>query len=118
MTVLLDFDQIIDEMVSELGYLVYFILITSENGVVIKSYINEEEFNKASIALNVSQLYELAEDLTQEVGLQQPDFNITHSSNYYVISIKILEKIIILLTQDQVEITQVFDIINKSLSPK
>ena len=118
MTVLLDFDSLIDELVNELGHLVYFILVTSENGVVMKSYINEEEFNKASIALNVSQLYELAEDLTQEVGLQEPDFNITHSSNYYVISIKVLERIIILLTQDQVEISHIFDIINKSLSPK
>ena len=100
---------------AKLGTDVFFILITSENGVVIKSYINEDEFNKASISLNVSQLYELAEELSTEIGLHAPDFNIVHSDNYYIISIKILGKIVILLTQDQVEISSVFRIINESI---
>ena len=46
MTVLLDLDLIMNNLVNELGSSVYFILISSENGAVIKSYINEEEFNK------------------------------------------------------------------------
>ncbi|MFX0073121.1 MAG: hypothetical protein ACFFAO_18740, partial [Candidatus Hermodarchaeota archaeon] len=73
--------------------------------------------NKAAISLNISQLYELAEDITEEVGIHSPDFNIIHSDNYYVLSIKILETIIILLTVDQVEISQIFDIINKCTTP-
>ncbi|MHA1292491.1 MAG: hypothetical protein ACTSQJ_07470 [Promethearchaeota archaeon] len=116
MTVSLDLDLILNNLVSELGTSVFFVLITSENGVVIKSYINEEEFNKASISLNISQLYELSEDLASEIGLQSPDFNIIHTSNYYIISIKLLEKIFILLTLDQVDIKNIFQIINKSVS--
>jgi predicted regulator of Ras-like GTPase activity (Roadblock/LC7/MglB family) len=116
MTVTIDLDNIINNLVKQLGSSVFFVLITSENGVVIKSYINEEEFNKSAISLNISQISELAEELVGELGLQSPDFNIIHSSNYYVIFIKILEKIIILLTLDQVEVSNVFQIINKSIS--
>ena len=114
MSVSLNLDLIMNDLVNGLGSKVYFILIISENGVVIKSYINDEEFNKAAIGVNISQLYELAEDITEEIGIHTPDFNIIHSDNFYVLSIKILEKIIILLTEDQIDINQVFNIINKS----
>ncbi|NHJ23400.1 MAG: hypothetical protein EAX89_02415 [Candidatus Lokiarchaeota archaeon] len=117
MTVLLDLDLILNNLINELGPSVYFILVTSENGVVIRSYINEDEFNKASISLNVSQLYELAEETTESIGLHSPDFNIIHSDNYYILSIKILEKLIILLTEDQVKVKDVFNIINQSVQP-
>ena len=117
MTVSIDLDSILNNLIEELGSSVYFVIISSENGVVRKAYINDDEFNKASISLNVSQLYELAEDITDEVGIHKPDFNIVHSSNYYVVSIKILEHIIILLTEDQVEISQIFDTINKTVKP-
>jgi len=115
MTVSVDQDDILTNLITELGSKVYFIIISSENGVVKKAYINENEFNKASISLNISQLYELAEDITAEIGIHNPDFNIIHSDNYYILSVKILEKIIILLTQDQVELGKIFDIINKSV---
>jgi predicted regulator of Ras-like GTPase activity (Roadblock/LC7/MglB family) len=117
MTVLLDLDLILNNLIDELGPSVYFILVTSENGVVKRSYINEDEFNKASISLNVSQLYELAEETTESIGLHSPDFNIIHSDNYYILSIKILEKLIILLTEDQVKVKDVFNIINQSIQP-
>ncbi|MBA7585945.1 hypothetical protein ES708_27938 [subsurface metagenome] len=117
MTVLLDLDLILNSLVSELGPAVYFILISSENGVIKKSYINEEEFNKASISLNISQLYELAEETTESIGIHSPDFNIIHSDNYYILSIKILEKLIILLTEDQVDVKKIFKIINSSVAP-
>ncbi|MGB5910867.1 MAG: hypothetical protein WBH31_06715 [Promethearchaeia archaeon] len=117
MTVLIDLDLILKNLISELGSSVYFILISSENGAVIKSYINEEEFNKASISLNISQLYELAEETTESIGLHNPDFNIIHSDNYYILSIKILEKLIILLTVDQIRVKEVFRIINNSINP-
>ena len=111
----LDLDLIMNKLVMELGSKLYFTLIISEHGVVIKSYINENEFNKAAIAVNISQLYELAEDITNEIGIHTPDFNIIHSDNFYILSIKILEKVIILLTEDQIDINQIFDIINKSM---
>ncbi|MFX1493172.1 MAG: hypothetical protein ACFFBZ_02705 [Promethearchaeota archaeon] len=117
MTVLIDLDLILKNLISGLGSSVYFILISSENGAVIKSYINEEEFNKASISLNISQLYELAEETTESIGLHNPDFNIIHSDNYYILSIKILEKLIILLTVDQIRVKEVFRIINNSINP-
>ncbi|MFX0018592.1 MAG: hypothetical protein ACFFAK_08145 [Promethearchaeota archaeon] len=117
MTVLIDLDLILKNLISELGSSVYFILISSENGAVIKSYINEEEFNKASISLNISQLYELAEETAESIGLHNPDFNIIHSENYYILSIKILEKLIILLTVDQIRVKEVFRIINSSINP-
>ncbi|MFX0057422.1 MAG: hypothetical protein ACFE85_08105 [Candidatus Hodarchaeota archaeon] len=117
MTVLLDLDLIVSNLINEFGTLVYFILISSENGAVMKSYINEEEFNKASISLNISQLYELAEETAESVGLHRPDFNIIHSDNYYILSIKLLEKLIILLTADQIKVKEVFRIINKSVTP-
>ena len=117
MTVLIDLDLILNSLVSELGPAVYFILISSENGVIKKSYINEEEFNKASISLNISQLYELAEETTESIGLHSPDFTIIHSDNYYILSIKILEKLIILLTEDQVDVKEIFKIINRSVTP-
>jgi predicted regulator of Ras-like GTPase activity (Roadblock/LC7/MglB family) len=115
MTVSIDLDDVLNNLVAKLGSDVFFVLITSENGVVIKSYINEDEFNKASISLNVSQLYELAEEVTTEIGLHSPDFNIIHSSSYYIVSIKILGKIVVLLTQDQVEISYIFKVINESV---
>ncbi|MFW9771333.1 MAG: hypothetical protein ACFFEO_04085, partial [Candidatus Thorarchaeota archaeon] len=116
MTILIDLDLILRNLISELGSSVYFILISSENGAVIKSYINEEEFNKASISLNISQLYELAEDTAESIGLHGPDFNIIHSDNYYILSIKIIEKLIILLTADQIRVKEVFKIINNSIN--
>ena len=115
MTVILDLDAIIQRLIEELGSSVYFILVSSENGVVMKSYINEDEFNKASISLNVSQLYELAEEITESVGLHDPDFNIIHSDNYYILTMKVLEKLIILLTVDQVSVKEIFEIINRSV---
>ena len=117
MSVSLDLDLIMNDLVNGLGSKVYFILIISENGVVIKSYINEEEFNKASISLNISQLYELAEETAESIGLHNPDFNIIHSDNYYILSIKILERLIILLTVDQIRVKEVFRIINNSINP-
>jgi len=116
MTVLLDLDLIMNNLIESLGVSVYFILITSKNGAVIKSYINEEEFNKAAISLNISQLYELAEETAESIGLHKPDFNIIHSENYYILSMKILDNIIILLTVDQIEVKSVFEIINKSIN--
>jgi len=117
MTLTIDLDMILNNLVSELGPSVYFILISSLNGVIMKSYINEDEFNKASISLNISQLYELAEETAEDIGLHSPDFNITHSDNYYIVSIKILEHLVILLTEDQVEVKDVFRIINQSVNP-
>jgi len=117
MTLTIDMDMILNNLVNEFGPSVYFVLISSLHGVIIKSYINEEEFNKASISLNISQLYELAEETAEDIGLHSPDFNITHSDNYYILSIKIVEHLIILLTTDQVEVKEVFGIINQSLNP-
>jgi len=114
----LDLDQILTNLIKALGPKVYFILISSENGVVKKAYINESEFNKSSIALNVSQLYEIAEEIANDIGLQAPDFNIIHTANYYILSIKLLENIIVLLTEDQIVVKDIFDIINKSIKPK
>ncbi len=116
MTLTIDFDTILNNLASSLGKSVYFILITSENGVILKSYINEDEFNKASISLNISQLYELAEETAESIGLHSPDFNITHSDNYYILSIKILEHLIILLTEDLIEVKDIFKIINRSIN--
>ncbi len=112
-----DLDLILDRLIDNLGSGVYFILITSENGSVIKSYINEEEFNKASISLNISQIYEMTEEITSEMGIHDPDFNVIHSDNFYILSIKIMKKIIILLMEDQIEISKVFHIINECLAP-
>ncbi len=117
MTLTIDLDTILNNLVKDLGTSVYFILISSLNGVIMKSYINEEEFNKASISLNISQLYELAEETAEDIGLHSPDFNITHSDNYYIVSIKIVEHLVILLTTDQVEMKDIFRIINQSLKP-
>ncbi len=115
MTAILNSELVIETLIKEFGQSgLYFVLITSENGAVIKSYINQE-FNKSSIGLNMSQLYELAEEITSEIGVHNPDFNVIHSDNFYILSIKILEKIIILLTEDQVDFSSVFEIINKCI---
>ena len=45
MTVSIDLDSILNNLIQELGSSVYFIIISSENGVVRKSYINDDEFN-------------------------------------------------------------------------
>jgi len=111
MTVCLDVDLVLDNILKELGSGVYFLLITSENGAIIKSYISDE-FNKSSIGLNMSQLYELAEEITSEIGIHVPDFNIIHSDNFYILSIKILEKIVIILMEDQIDFSNVFNVIN------
>lgn len=114
MSVSLDFDQILKNLMETFGSKLFFVIISSENGAVIKSFINEKEFNKASISLNISQLYESAIEITNDIGIHDPDFNLIHSDNFYVLSIKILEKIIVLLTEDQIDISQVFDVINKN----
>ena len=118
MTVTIDMEAVLNNLISDLGPSVYFVLIASENGVIKKSYINEDEFNKASISLNISQLYELAEETTEGIGLHSPDFNIIHSDNYYILSIKILEHLVILLTEDQVDVKGVFNTINNTVAPQ
>ena len=117
MTLTIDLDSILNNLVDEFGASVYFVLISSLNGVIKKAYINEDEFNKASISLNISQLYELAEETAEDIGIHSPDFNITHSDNYYILSMKILDHLVILLTTDQVEVKDVFKIINQSITP-
>ena len=116
MTVLFDSESILNNLIEEFGNSLYFVLITSLNGAVKKSYINEEEFNKAAISLSISQLYELAEETTESIGLHDPDFNIIHSDNYYILTIKLLDRLIILLTVDQIKVEDVFNIINKSVN--
>jgi len=114
MTATLQLDLVLDNLIKTLGTKVYFIIITSENGAVIKSYINQE-FNKSSIGLNMSQLYELAEEITSEIGIHSPDFNVIHSDNFYILSIKILGNIVIILSEDQLEFSSVFKIINNCI---
>ncbi len=115
MTATLEVDLVIDSLIKEFGQSgLYFILITSLNGVIIRSYISEE-FNKTSIGLNMSQVYELAEEITSEIGVHNPDFTLIHTDNFYILSVKILEKIIIVLTEDQVNFSSVFGIINKCI---
>ena len=114
MTATLEVDLVLDTLVKELGSGLYFLLITSENGAVIKSYINQE-FNKTSIGLNMSQLYEIAEEITSEIGVHTPDFTVIHSDNFYVLSIKILNKIVIILMEDQIDFSSIFEIINKCI---
>jgi predicted regulator of Ras-like GTPase activity (Roadblock/LC7/MglB family) len=115
MTATLEVDLVLENLIKEFGESgLYFILITSENGAVIKSYISQD-FNKTSIGLNMSQLYELAEEITTEIGIHAPDFNVIHSDNFYILSIKILGKIIIILVEDQLDFSKVFDIINSCI---
>ena len=114
MTATLEVDLVLETLVKELGSGLYFILITSENGAVIKSYINQE-FNKTSIGLNMSQLYELAEEITSEIGVHSPDFTVIHSDNFYVLSLKILSKIVIILMEDQIDFSSIFEIVNKCI---
>ena len=114
MTATLEVDLVLDTLVKELGTGLYFLLITSENGAVIKSYINQE-FNKTSIGLNMSQLYEIAEEITSEIGVHSPDFTVIHSDNFYVLSIKILNKIVIILMEDQINFSSIFELINKCI---
>ena len=114
MTATLEVDLVLDTLVKELGSGLYFLLITSENGAVIKSYINQE-FNKTSIGLNMSQLYEIAEEITSEIGVHTPDFTVIHSDNFYVLSIKILNKIFIILMEDQIDFSSIFELINKCI---
>ncbi|MFW9970703.1 MAG: hypothetical protein ACFFDF_10930 [Candidatus Odinarchaeota archaeon] len=112
MTATLEVDEVLDSLIKEFGESgLYFVIITSENGAVIKSYINQE-FNKSSIALNMSQLLELAEEITSEIGVHSPDFNLIHASNYYLFSIKFMGKIIITLLDDQLDFSKIFKIIN------
>lgn len=91
---------------------IYFILITTENGVVEKSYINEEEFNPSKIAINMSISYESSEDITSELGIEKPDFSLIHSQNFYILSMKILEHLIVILCDDQINISDLFNTIN------
>ena len=114
----LDLDAVIQNIIEKFSSRVYFILITTPNGVIVKSYINEEEFNKSSISLNISQLYETAEEITDGCGIHSPDFVTVHSDNYFILSIKILEKIIILLTEDQIEVNNAVKIINECVTPE
>ncbi|MBY8989169.1 MAG: hypothetical protein KGD58_00300 [Candidatus Lokiarchaeota archaeon] len=111
----LEVELVLDSLIKEFGDSgLYFVLICTENGAVKKSYI-DQNFNKTSIALNMSQLYELAEEITSEIGVHSPDFNIIHSDNFYILSIKILGNIIITLVEDQLDFSRIFDIINSCI---
>jgi len=122
MTATLEVDLVLETLVKELGSGLYFTLITSENGAIIKSYINQE-FNKNSIGLNMSQLYEIAEEITyeiaeeitSEIGVHSPDFTVIHSDNFYVLSLKILNRIVIILMEDQIDFSSIFEIVNKCI---
>ena len=114
MTATLQNSKVIDTLIKEFGESVYFILICTENGAVIKSYI-DENFNKTAIGLNMSQLYELAEEIASEIGIHNPDFNVIHSDNFYILSIKILGNIIITLVEDQLDFSRIFEIINSCI---
>lgn len=115
MSVSLNLDSILENLMDNLGEKIYFIIISSENGVVIRSYINEDEFNKSAISLNIAQAYESAEEITEAIGIHEPDFTLIHSDNFYILSMKILEKIVILLLEDQIDLGLVFQIINNSI---
>jgi len=117
MTVTLDLDSILENLMDKLGEKIYFIIISSENGVVIKSYINEDEFNKSAISLNISQVYESSEEITDSIGIHKPDFTLIHSDNFYILSMKLLDYIFILLMEDQVDLGLVFQIINSCIIP-
>ncbi|MGM0470233.1 MAG: hypothetical protein ACQERB_15645 [Promethearchaeati archaeon] len=117
MTVTLDLDSILENLMDKLGEKIYFIIISSENGVVIKSYINEDEFNKSAISLNISQVYESSEEITDSIGIHKPDFTLIHSDNFYILSMKLLDNIFILLMEDQVDLGLVFQIINSCIIP-
>ena len=110
----LELDLILENLIKELGSSVFFIIIASENGAVIKSYINED-FNKTSIGLNMSQLYELGEEISSDIGIHKPDFTVIHSDNFYILSMSVLEKLIILLTEDQVDFKEIFEIVNNCI---
>ena len=114
MTAILNVDLLMDTLIKELGTGVYFIIITSENGAVLNHHISQE-FNKSALGLNISQMYELAEEITAEVGVHSPDFNLIHCSNFYILSIKILGKIIILLLEDQIDYNSIFNIVNNCI---
>lgn len=116
MSISLDLDLVLNDLIESLDTSLYFVLITSENGVIKKSYISDE-FNKSSIGLNFSQFYEIAEEITDSIGIQKPDFTLIHSDNFYIMGIKILKYIIVLLTEDQIEMGRVFQIINNCISP-
>ncbi len=111
----LQVDLVLDTLIKEFEGSLYFVLICTENGAVIKSFI-DENFNKTSIGLNMSQLYELAEEITSEIGVHNPDFNVIHSDNFYILSIKILGNIIIILVEDQLDFSRIFDIINSCIN--
>jgi predicted regulator of Ras-like GTPase activity (Roadblock/LC7/MglB family) len=115
MTATLDLN-VVDDLINSLGGSLYFVILASENGVVKRSYINEDEFNKSLIALNIAQMYETAEEIIESIGLQNPDFNMIHTSNFFILSMKILDTIIIVLVEDQVEISRIFSIINDKIS--
>ena len=117
MTVTLDHDSILENLMDKLGEKIYFIIISSENGVVIKSYINEDEFNKSAISLNISQVYESSEEITDSIGIHKPDFTLIHSDNFYILSMKLLDNIFIILMEDQVDLGLVFQIINSCIIP-
>ncbi|MFO7796962.1 MAG: hypothetical protein R6W84_12505 [Promethearchaeia archaeon] len=117
MTVTFDLDSILENLMDKLGEKIYFIIISSENGVVIKSYINEDEFNKSAISLNISQVYESSEEITDSIGIHKPDFTLIHSDNFYILSMKLLDNIFILLMEDQVDLGLVFQIINSCIIP-
>ena len=61
--------------------------------------------------------YESAEELTEEIGIQKPDFNLIHSANFYVLSVKVMEFLIIILCDDQIKVAEIFSAINECITP-
>ncbi len=113
----IDFEVIMDDLLEKFEKFIYFLLISNINGAVLHSRINEEEFNKASLCLEFSQLYDVSKDITEDIGIQSPDFNLVHSDNYYILTIRILNYLLTILSLDTIDINNVFQVINSHIVP-
>lgn len=88
------------------------VLICTKSGRVKEDYINEDEFNKSKIGVNVSLLYKSAMEMCELTGVQEPVYNLISSPGYNILLVNIGRYLLFILCQDTTEIEVIYQVTN------
>ncbi len=92
------------------------VLICTKTGRVKEYHINEEEFSKSQLGINASLFFKTAMEIAEHIGLQEPDYSLTHCPGYYMVTVNTGgnegARLIFCVCQDDVEINIIFQTVN------
>ncbi|MHA1733784.1 MAG: roadblock/LC7 domain-containing protein [Promethearchaeota archaeon] len=107
-----------DDLISALMKIegVLMCLVCSPQGRVIKSAM-AQEFNQNKLGVQSSMIKNLVKEVSEETGLQDPDFTLVHCPGFYIayIYIESKEEILFTIFVETVDMTLIFDTVNSLL---